>query len=286
MWSIGIYSGVSQYCFGPAEGVTNPVLTAKQVTDVRADFVADPFMIKINDCWYMFFEVMNADSRKGEIALATSSDALQWSYSQIVLAEPFHLSYPYVFEWNGQVYMVPETRGANAVFLYVADSFPSKWSRIATLVSANAADPSPFHTQDGWWMFVCPAPFAHDVLRLYYADQLTGPWLEHAMNPVVSGDRRTARPGGRVLVLPGQVVRYTQDCFPVYGTAVRAFDVTRLSRSNYQESENPRSPILGPAGAGWNGRGMHHLDPHLMPNGQWIACVDGHPLATNPSSGR
>jgi hypothetical protein len=245
---------------------------------MTAEFVADPFMIRIDDCWYMFFEAMNAGNRKGEIAFATSTDGRQWLYRQVALREPFHLSYPYVFEWDGQVYMVPETLGANAVLLYRADSFPDKWSPVASLVSANAADPSPFHNEDGWWIFLCSAPFAHDELRLYYSDQLFGPWLEHPMNPIVSGNRRMARPGGRVLVFKDRVVRYAQDCFPIYGTAVRAIDVTGLSRSVYSERENPSSPVLAAAGAGWNGRGMHHMDAHLMPDGRWIACVDGHPL--------
>jgi hypothetical protein len=278
MWSIGIYSGTSPYKLSPVEAVLNPILTARHVTDINGKFVADPFMIRIDNCWYMFFEVMNADNRKGEIAVATSRDGVQWLYRQIVLREPFHLSYPYVFEWDGQVYMVPETRGANAVILYRADSFPDKWSAAATLIRVNAADPSLFHNPEGWWMFVCPAPFAHDVLRLYYSDQLAGPWIEHPMSPIVSGSQRTARPGGRVLTFEDRVVRYTQDCFPVYGTAVRAFDITVLTRSAYFERENPSSPVLGATGTGWNGRGMHHLDAHLMPDGRWIACVDGHPL--------
>lgn len=278
MWSIGIYTGTSPYNLLPAEGVVNPVLTAGQVTDIRSKFVADPFMIRIDNCWHMFFEVMNADNGKGEIAVATSRNGLEWLYRQVVIREPFHLSYPYVFEWEGQVYMVPETLRANAVLLYRADSFPDKWSAVATLIPVGAADPSPFHNPDGWWMFVCPAPFDHDVLRLYYADQLDGPWLEHPMSPIVTGSRRTARPGGRVLTLEDCVVRYTQDCFPVYGTAVRAFDITRLTRSAYFERENPSSPVLGATGTGWNGRGMHHLDAHLMPDGCWIASVDGHPL--------
>jgi hypothetical protein len=38
--------------------------------------------------------------QEGEIGLATSEDGLKWDYKQVVLNEPFHLSYPYVFEWQ------------------------------------------------------------------------------------------------------------------------------------------------------------------------------------------
>jgi len=99
IWSIGIYVGKSPFELGPAHQVNHPVLTRDSVTDVRASFVADPFMLKFDRTWYMFFEVMNRQSCKGEIGLAMSRDAFHCSYQPIVLREPFHLSYPYVFEW-------------------------------------------------------------------------------------------------------------------------------------------------------------------------------------------
>ena len=39
--------------------------------------------------WYLFFEVMNQDSDRGEIGLALSDDGIHWEYSRIVLVEPF-----------------------------------------------------------------------------------------------------------------------------------------------------------------------------------------------------
>ena len=99
VWSIGIYMGETPYDFVSPENDGNPVLTSADVSDIPARLVADPFMLKVMDAWYMFFEVMPEQPRRGEIGLATSADGLKWSYQQIVLKEPFHLSYPYVFEW-------------------------------------------------------------------------------------------------------------------------------------------------------------------------------------------
>src|SRR5687767_8104954 len=96
IWSIGIYSGESPFHLRPADGSHNPVLTRQNVSDVPACFVADPFMLQVRGTWHMFFEVMNSRSGRGEIGWATSEDALKWKYRQIVLREPFHLSYPYV----------------------------------------------------------------------------------------------------------------------------------------------------------------------------------------------
>lgn len=276
-WSIGIYAGDSPFTFRPLENIKNPVLTRADVSDVPALFVADPFMLKANQTWYLFFEVMNDQSGKGEIGLAISENAAQWVYQRIVLAEPFHLSYPYVFTWEGNYYMIPESYQANSVRLYKALQFPTQWSYVGTLLHGPYyADPSIFRYRDKWWLFVETNPeIQHDTLRLYYADDLSGPWLEHPMSPVIRKNAHIARPAGRVLALADVLVRYTQACLPVYGTQVWAFEITELTVTRYAEQAVGREPILTAGGSGWNEGGMHHIDSHRMEDGRWVACVDG-----------
>ena len=275
MWSIAIYLGESPFRLAAAPGVVNPVLTRDQVTDVPAKFVADPFMLKVGGVWFMFFEVMNRETKRGEIGFATSEDGFVWEYQRMVLTEPFHLSYPYVFEWNNDYYMIPETFEPEAIRLYKADPFPTRWSFVTALVETRCADPSIFRFQDRWWMFTCSNPFQHDALKLYFAESLTGPWREHPASPLLQGNKRSVRPAGRVLVSDNQVIRFAQDCVVRYGNQVRAFTVSELTPSSYVEKEHESSPILTASGQGWNELGMHHIDPHQLPDGGWIACVDG-----------
>ncbi|HEV2853859.1 MAG TPA: hypothetical protein VHC97_13740 [Thermoanaerobaculia bacterium] len=284
MWSIGIYTGPSPFELSPAPGIENPVLSAASVTDAPASFVADPFMLWTGGLWHLFFEVKTGPGGKGEIGWATSPDGLRWEYRRIVLAEPFHLSYPYVFAWDGGFFMVPETLAPGAVRLYRADPFPERWVYVRDLLPLTAADPSPFRFADRWWMFLCPRPYEHDTLALYHADDLEGPWREHARSPLLQGEPRISRPAGRVLVRDGGdagIIRFAQDCRPRYGTRVRAFEVSRLTAEEYQESE--RGPVLEPPGSGWNGMRAHHVDAHPAPGGGWIACVDGFPLSEAPA---
>src|SRR3989338_2108222 len=77
-WAIGIYTGTSPVQLCPPVGRNNPVLTASEVTDVRAVFVADPFMIQKDAVWHMFFEVYNASSNKGALGRALSEDGFCW----------------------------------------------------------------------------------------------------------------------------------------------------------------------------------------------------------------
>jgi hypothetical protein len=276
VWSIGIYSGESPLRLTPASGASNPVLSAADVTDVPARFVADPFMIRIDGLWHIFFEVMNNANNLGEIGLAVSRDALTWQYRQIVLREPFHLSYPHVFRWNDEIYMVAETLGANAVRLYRAGRFPTQWTCVKDILPGAQADPSIFFFQNRWWLFTCPTPWQHDSLRLYSAADPLSTWTEHPANPLITGNKSIARPGGRVLILNGHPLRFTQDCVPIYGKQVRAFAITELNETTYKEHELSESPVLTPVGGdAWNASGMHHIDAHQIGKNDWIACVDG-----------
>jgi hypothetical protein len=275
MWSIGIYTGDSPFQLRAPANDPNPVVTAADVTDIPAEFVADPFMLHAGDSWHMFFEVLNRETQLGAIALATSDDGFTWTYEQVVLAEAFHLSYPYVFEWQGEHYMIPETLGAGAVCLYKADDFPNRWSLHRRLIEGAHADPSIVRYRDLWWLFVCARPYGHDVLRLYCARDLDGPWKEHPRSPLIINDKSRARPAGRIVHAEGGLIRFAQDCVPDYGTRVRAFEINELTRHTYVEIEHPKSPILSPSGTGWNALGMHHVDAHRHVEHYWIACVDG-----------
>ena len=278
-WSIGLYAGPDPLHLAPPSGRANPVMTREQVNDIPASFVADPFLLPHGGEWHLFFEALHHDRGLGEIGWASSPDAVVWSYRGIVLREPFHLSYPCVFAHDGGIFMVPETLDAGAVRLYRADPFPTRWVPVSDLLRGTYADPTPFEFDGRWWMFACPTPATHDALALFHAETLTGPWLEHPASPLILGDKSRARPGGRVIQSAGRLYRFAQDCGPRYGSGVRVFEITALTATAYAERECAESPILGPAGAGWNGKGMHHVDAWPIAPDQWIAAVDGIRLA-------
>jgi hypothetical protein len=274
VWSIGIFGGDTLSDLKTIPGAEMPVISAKNVTDVPAQFVADPFMIKADGGWYMFFEVLNVERDKGQIGLATSRNGLQWEYQRIVLSEPFHLSYPYVFSNNGEYFMIPESFEDQAIRLYRADPFPFKWSYVATLLDGPWVDSSIFFFRDRWWVFTNPLRPSNATLELFYADDISGPWRRHAMSPLIINNNRIARGGGRVIMLGDKPVRFAQDCAPFYGTAVRAFDISVLTATSYVERELEFSPILSAGNELWRQRGMHHIDPHFV-DGRWLASVDG-----------
>ena len=59
--------------------------------------------------WNLFFEVYNNDTKQGDLAVATSKNTWIWDYQKVIIDEPFHLSYPYVFKADDEYYLIPES---------------------------------------------------------------------------------------------------------------------------------------------------------------------------------
>lgn len=258
------------YPLVPATPV-QPEISAADIDDAFASFVADPFIVHHDSHWYMFFEVAVPLRR---IALAMSLDGLDWKYERIVLSEPFHVSYPLVFQVNGEWYMTPESAALESVRLYRAAEFPRGWTHVADLVTGRPfADPTPFYRDGLWWMFVGDA--SSETCWLYFSRFLDSEWTEHPQSPIVAGNRGRARPGGRVVMLSdGRAYRIAQNATPSYGHSARVFEIDVLTTSEYAEHEIAASPIVEASGSGWNEDGMHHVDAWW--NGDhWLAAVDG-----------
>lgn len=276
VWSIAIYNGTSPFNLGSYPVLFDGVaLTADDLGDVSAWGVADPFMVRVRDEWFLFFEIENRDSGNGEIGLATSADGANWCFQGVVLAEPFHLSYPHVFVHEGSYYMVPESSAVGAVRLYRAEAFPFQWRLVDTLIEGDLADATPFFHDGLWWMLAQRGFHASDELVLYFADDLRGPWQPHPCNPIHAGNRTISRPAGRMLNYEGALYRFAQDGTKNYGRKVHAILVEELTTITYRERPLRQAPILDASGQGWNATGMHHIDVHEVAPGQWLACVDG-----------
>lgn len=274
-WAITLYEGESPLALRPSLRCRHPLLQARDVTDLDAELVADPFLYRYQQQWYLFFEVLNRRRQLGEIAYASSHDGEQWHYQRRVLSEPFHLSYPHLLRWQGEHYMIPESHQDESIRLYRATRFPDQWQLERRLLSGHPfVDSTPFYHQQQWWIFTSTPH--NDQLMLYYADTLQGPWHAHPASPVVHRNARISRPAGRVLHYQGQLIRLAQDDADGYGRAVRAFVITHLSRHRYTEQPLSGKPLIAAAGGmRWNSRGMHHLDAWPQDDGRWIAAVDG-----------
>jgi hypothetical protein len=212
----------------------------------RDRFYADPFPFEHNGRTYMFFEELLFADGKGRISFVEVKLDGTFSEPRVALETGFHLSYPSIFQWRGEIYMLPEMSAAGQQRLFRAKEFPHCWEPNHILLDdVRLADPT-LHEQDGiWWLFGSGVHSDGDMnseLHLFYADSPLGPWKSHPRNPIVS-DVRRARPAGRVY-RQGQIwIRPGQDCASRYGAGIALCRIDVLTTTEYRETPVAR---IGP----------------------------------------
>lgn len=204
-------------------------------------FWADPFPLRVAGRNYIFFEDYVNSAGRAHISVVEVDQKGIVSGPTEVLKLDCHLSYPFVFEWGGDYYMIPETGARNVVELYRAVSFPDRWEPQQVLLEAHCPlDATLIEVEGTWWMFVNieeeGVAVNWDELHLYYSQSLFGPWKPHARNPIVS-DVRSARPAGRLFWANDVLYRPSQDSSLRYGYATTISKITKLDAREYNETE-------------------------------------------------
>jgi hypothetical protein len=225
-------------------------------------WAADPFLFHHENGEYLFFECYPNSRSKAWISVARLvgnravllGDALRLDY---------HLSFPFVFRRDQQIFMIPETHQANRVEVWRCVAFPLKWELYATaLEGSSPVDTVMFEHQGSWWMLTTLSDhhaFEEHCSELY-AYSIDGPELRsvvpHKRNPVVIGSA-TARNAGRVMSERGRLLRPSQlNANGVYGYGLNIMEIKRLDLDDYVEI--PFRTILPDFDRGLIG--CHHID--------------------------
>lgn len=223
-------------------------------------FLADPFGLWRDGTLHVFAEAYDYRTRHGVIDLLRYDAGLTLLDRRRVLAEPWHLSYPQVFEADGETWMLPEGYRSGTLTLYRAKAFPDVWERAAEIpLDEPAIDATPFRHDGLWWLAYSPSRekvARQSRLHLAYAERLTGPWTPHPGNPVRI-DRASARPGGTMVARDGVLILPVQDCARTYGGAIRPLAIHRLTPDAFEAE--PGAPIVAPPSARPCLDGLHTL---------------------------
>ena len=223
---------------GTADGVAHSMTGFRPLPAAAGRYYADPFLIEEGGKTHLYFEDFDQQLRRGRISHAVLTDDGTPGPASTALERPYHLSYPFVFRWQEQIWLLPETGENRAVELYRCKEFPRRWSFQRNLLQGWRAVDATLHADEAgrWWMFVMISEDAHGAgaLFLFMADSPLGPWRPHPLNPVQS-DIRHARPGGRLFHHQGKLLRPAQDCSLRYGGALWLMEVTILTPEAYGE---------------------------------------------------
>ncbi|NTW23299.1 MAG: hypothetical protein HGA37_01260 [Lentimicrobium sp.] len=199
-------------------------------------YFADSFALKEEARLLLLFEDYNYKTRKAVISSSwfTERESL-FSAPVKVLEEPWHLSYPFTFRYEGQIWCIPESISHGSVELYRYDPSTGKLLHHSTLLSGvAAADPTLVFHQNHWYLFFTPADATNVELHIWHAESFQGPFEPHELNPVKS-DITNSRPAGPFFILDKKLYRPAQDCSLTYGGRVVINEVKLLSDTGYLE---------------------------------------------------
>ena len=258
MWRVGLVRA-------PMADLLEPGVLAEHAVTWIPDpgplcFLADPMGVWRDGCLHVFVEIYDYRDRVGAIEVLTFDADLKLLGREPALKEPWHLSYPFIVEEDGETYMLPEAHKSGRLTLYRAEDFPSRWTPVQTIELDHVAiDATPVFHGGRWWLFYTPATTKADkvsALHVAWAERITGPWTSHAGNPV-RFDPSSSRPGGTPIVVDGAIVLPMQDCRRTYGGAIRALRVTTLTPERFEAQAD--EPILPPPSFGRLTDGLHTL---------------------------
>lgn len=204
-------------------------------------FLADPFIWFKDGKHYCFVEDFDYISGLGSIAAYEITD---YGYKElgVVLKESFHLSYPFIIENNGELFMCPGTQKSKDIRLYKCVDFPLKWAFEKILINnVSASDTNIFHDGDKWRLLtnICSSDIGdhNSELHVYSSDELLcDNWKPHPQNPVIF-DSLKARNGGMILNKKDVFRVFQRHGWNFYGEAFGVSKITELNDHNYSEEE-------------------------------------------------
>ncbi len=203
-------------------------------------FWADPFVVTEDSRHYVFFEELPFATEQGHLSCMEVFEDGSHTKPRTILKKPYHLSYPNVFAFESNYYMVPESGDNGDISLYRSTDFPYEWQHEHSLMEGLHAYDSTLIEYDGiWWLFTCIAAekgmSGNEELYIFYADSpLSQAWEAHPKNPVIS-DASRARPAGKFFQWKGELFRPSQNCAGSYGAGVNINKIIELNKYNYEE---------------------------------------------------
>jgi len=232
------------YAFSENDSFSKSLFRYKKIIPPKDRYWADPCVVKKGEKYFIFFEevIYGKTKERGHICVMEIDKKGKRSEPVIILQKPYHLSYPFVFEYKGEFYLIPESEENSTIELYRAVHFPYEWEfKMNLMENIKAVDSTVFFKDDKCWLFANVrelegTSYSEELFLFSTDDLLSGRWRSHPANPVVS-DVGSSRPAGRIFSENGKWYRPSQDCSLRYGHSMAINEITELSESSYRESK-------------------------------------------------
>ncbi|WP_300438501.1 hypothetical protein [Christiangramia sp.] len=240
-----------------------------RITSSSTRFLADPFLFYEDGIYYLFFEHQEEEG-PAKIALFQSPDGLNYSYKGNVIEESFHLSFPQIFKYKQDYYILPESAAINQVILYKAVNFPLEWKITDTLIkNIKLKDPAILMSDTINLITGIDENWNQQIFR---SDSLFGKWDKDASFKIKKGNE--IRPAGNFFEVNGEWFIPFQNNKEGYGTGVSLYKLREKKFEKVLSNQLYKSDSIK-----WFGRGMHHLNMNKI-NDEHYVVYDGDEVKT------
>lgn len=231
MWCLALGKGNIEYA---------ALWRTKEIQTSHNRFWADPFLIKHDGTTYVFFEEYDYTEGRAWISAGIIQNE-KFEYLGKVIDAGYHMSFPFIFEHEGAIYLIPETATQRRLEIWRATCFPMKWELHKTTLSGWDLADTVLHKHHGQWYMLTNMcnTMDSDFCNELHVFMIDSPDLNsvtpHPENPVVI-DSRTARNGGRLFTRNGRLYRPSQNnSYGVYGYGLNIMEITELTPTTYRE---------------------------------------------------
>ena len=208
-----------------------------RIRNPRNCFLADPFVMENQGKYFCFVENYSFLQKKADISVyeLTKNKA---TYLGQCINEKFHLSYPFIFKYLNDFYMLPESSANKDLRLYKSEKFPLEWKLEKVLLkNTNACDGTIFQYKEKWWLFITKSVpdslETNSQLFAYFSDNpVDSEWIEHNRNPIIC-DSSKGRMGGLIIDENNIFLVMQNHSFNLYGKSSKIFQIKELTENNF-----------------------------------------------------
>jgi len=236
------------------------------VSPRKYEFNADPFSFEIDGKKFIIYENYSLFFKRGRIFLAELIDK-KLHNQKLLFDNKKHLSYPFVFCENNNIYITCESYKTNNLELFEFDKINFQLNKIRDIfVNKSAVDPTIFKHQDQYFLFYTDAKNPNENLNIAFANSLFDEFFTHPQNPVKT-DIGNARPAGNLFVINDKIYRPAQNCSKTYGGSIIINEIKILNSTNFKEEKVFE---IKPSSTDLFNQGLHTISHHNS-----LTLIDG-----------
>ena len=235
---------LKQWSIGISESSIENIIKNKEIkyffkwipVNNNYQFFADPFIFKsLSGKYCILYEELDYKKQYGYICQFTLNNEFDVISKKVLLETKSHLSYPFIFYENNEMYVFPESSASGKLSCYQYDYKTQSLSFVKDIIDLPLLDSTILKHHDIYWIFcTIRGTGSNNKLSLFYSKNLFGPYLPHKKNPVKI-DIKSSRPAGKIIEIDGILYRPTQNSGNYYGGSINLNRIFELDENNFRE---------------------------------------------------